>query len=386
VKVLVAARPYDLSDAPADAFVTRHVAFVHLLADHYDVEIVGLRPVGDASTFRPGLASRVHGEVVVPRTDSPSRAARAARGLRRSVHEPLADWERSLLALAGEFAPAAVVTVGPWLDVEYRALFRSYPSVHLQEEDLSRMPELAPQSAQGRSLRAFEDVGRRRAGMRPEAVVVISDAEVAGARHRFPSAQVRVLPYTLDESEWPLADGPSDGDTVVVVNNLANARNADGLAAVLDEMASRELGDQIAVRLVSGAGYAPSLDRFASEPWIALSGPVGDVRAEYRHAWLALVPSTRATGFKTTVLQAWSAGCPVVCFPASAATLGVGAGDAVAVGATPAEIVDQILRLRGDAVAVGELVRAGLELVASRFRPDRQGRALVALVEQVAAG
>ena len=222
--------------------------------------------------------------------------------------------------------------------------------------------------------------------MRPDAVVVISDAEVAVARQRFPSAQVRCLPYTLDESEWPSADGPSDGDTVLVVNNLANARNADGLADVLDEIASRELGDQLPVRLVSGAGYASSLDRFMSQPWVTRSGPVDDVRAEYRRAGLALVPSTRATGFKTTVLQAWSAGCPVVCFPASAATFGAGGRDAVAVGVTPAEIVDQILRLRADAVAAEELVRAGLELVASRFRPDRQEQELVGLVEQVAAG
>jgi glycosyltransferase involved in cell wall biosynthesis len=347
---------------------------------------VGLRAPADHATISPGLVDRSRGEVTVPVVDSPSRQARVWRAGRQAVHEPLAAWERSLAALAADVAPDVVVTVGPWLDVEYRALFRDYPCVHLQEEDVRRMPELASQSGQARRLRAFEDFARRRAGMRPQAVVVISDTEVAGARTRFPSARVVCLPYTLDESEWPLAEGPSDGDGVLVVNNLANDRNADGLAEVLGEIASRGLGDQLALRLVSGAGYAASLDVLAGEPWVDRAGAVTDVRGEYRRAAVALVPSRRATGFKTTVLQAWSAGCPVVCFPASAATLGEGASRAVAVGASAAEVVDQILRLRHDRAAAAELVEAGFGLVTSRFSRDHQTGELLALVEQVATG
>jgi glycosyltransferase involved in cell wall biosynthesis len=86
------------------------------------------------------------------------------------------------------------------------------------------------------------------------------------------------------------------------------------------------------------------------------------------------------------VLQAWSAGCPVVCFPASAATLGPGGHDAVAVGATPAEIVDQMVWLRSHAEAANDLVAAGIELVASRYRPDHQAQELLGLIRLVAAG
>jgi hypothetical protein len=244
VKVLVAARPYDLSEAPADAFVTRHLAMVRALAEHATVDVVGLRPEGDDAVFAETARGLVRGEVTLP-AESSTRAARAIRAGRRLVHQPLEAWEHSLAKLADGAAPDVVVTVGPWLDVAYRALYARHPSVHLHEEDLTTMPELAPQSRQARLLRSFEDLGRRRAGMRPDAVVVISEPELAAARRRYPGAWVVHLPYTLDPAEWPVAETASRGDRVLVVGNLANDRNSEGLVDVLREIDDRSLGGSL---------------------------------------------------------------------------------------------------------------------------------------------
>lgn len=382
MNVLVAASPHDLSEAPADAFAMRHLAMVRLLAEHHDVTILGLRPALDDAEFAPDLRELVCREVRLP-VRSTTRARRLGRAVRRVAHDPLTEWERAIEETARATAPDVAVTIGPWLDYEYRVLFHAYPSIYVFEEDITRMPEIAAQSRQAALLRSFEDLGRRQAGMVPTAVVVISETEAPAARRRFPRSRVVHLPYTLDASEWPLAESESIGEHVLVVGNLAQDRNAEGLVDILQEIKARNLTEELPVRLVSETGLTPTLATIAEEPWILDPGPVDDLWNVYRQNAAALVPSTRATGFKTTVLQAWTAGCPVVCRPASARTLGSGTTSAVLVGDTAGEVVDHLLALRRDAPKRHQLVAAGLELARTSFSPSDGQQHLLTLTAEV---
>jgi glycosyltransferase involved in cell wall biosynthesis len=382
-RVLVAGRPFDLSDARYDGFVARHRSIISLLAETHEVLFLLLRPVADGAEVSGRYAARVVGDVAIP--PPPGSRRERVQQLRHDLRSRApATWETAVLNAAVAAQPHAVVTLGPWLNYEYRSLFRRFPTLHLFEEDLMRMPDLAPQSFQGRLSRRIELFARRVKATQPDVVIAIGAAEVKAARHYFPRSRALFVPYTLDPHEWTLASTRSEGDAVVVVGELTNARNSDGLDEVLVELASRDRPD-IKVRLVSGAGLHPNLQRHLRQPWVEHLPTVDDVRPLYRAARIALVPATRATGLKTTILQAWATGCPVVASNASAQTVGSGFSDALLAAGDAAGVVDQIVRLWDDKAARERLAQRGLAVMRAHFDDHAHRSSIATLVDQLAS-
>jgi glycosyltransferase involved in cell wall biosynthesis len=373
-RVLVAGGPFELSASRTDGFVDRHRQVVQALSTDHDVHIVALRAAGDESLVAEQFSQLPYHEVIMPPEGawlrSGSRANRLAFAAARFVTAPLSPWEAELVRVGQAIAPDAVLGIDPWIDVEYRALFRRYWSVYLFEEDLTRPGAVGPRSRQAQLLWAVEMAAKRRAGLQPDVVVHISDAERAAAGRLFPRAATALIPHTLDPSEWPLADGAAEGSDVIVVAQLMHRRNADGLIAILHEIEKREAGDRLPIRLVSGAGVHDDLKPFLDRRWVTLSPPVERPWGEYRTAFASLVPAMEVTGFKTTVLQAWTAGCPTVCFPASAATLGPKGPSAVLVGDDASQIVDHLLALQSSAELRKRLVDAGLRVATEEHGHD----------------
>lgn len=378
--ILVAAACNDLEDDPGNAFVTRHFATISKLRERHTVALLGLRTTEVKFELGKQLAGCRYDEVQVP-PSSGTRSARVFLASRQLVTHPLAAWERSIEKVARSVAPDAILTIGPWLDIEYRVLFMRQPTLHLLEEDITpRLRGGQPESKRSELLRNFEDLGKRRAGMVPSVVAVISEPEIARARSRFPQARVLCVPRTLAPADWPLAQGVSQGNHLLVVGNLAEARNAEGLRDIIREMKSRGPSSQLPLRLVSAPGLHPMLDEIKDLSWVDVAPPTDHVAEEYRSARVAVVPARHVTGFKTTVLEAWTSGCPVVCFPASAATLGVGRDSAVVVGDTAAELVDQVIEVAGDDARREELADIGIRFAERDFDHAAAERQLEALL------
>lgn len=379
--MVVVARGQDLGTQAHDAFAERHRRLVRWLADEAQVHVVALRTSYDAGRPDPDLPVAGWDEVATPPPDR-TRAGLVRTELRRTLGraEP---WQGELRRVVAAAAPDVVVAVGPWIDAEPAVLYPAWPSLYLLEEDLWVMPELASQSRRGvwfrRGLRA---VGAR-SRWAPDAVAVIGEAEVAPARRRFPRSEVVLWRHSLPAEAWPAVAEPSDGEGVLVVGNLAEGRNAEGLARLLAELDHDERGRAVPVSLVSGAGLHPDL-----EPWAARGRvrvvPGDDLPATYRRAAMAVVASDRATGFKTTVLQAWASGVPAVVHRATADTLGAGADGAVAVGASPEELADRVRWLAEDGAARCRLARAGLARAAALHGEAGQREHVVSVVRGLA--
>jgi glycosyltransferase involved in cell wall biosynthesis len=382
-RVLVAARPYDLSEAETDGFVIRHRALLEALSGYFDLAVLGLRPPHDDAVVAVGLGHDRCDEIAIP-AQSNARWDRSKAALRSVITARPAPWEHEIARIAAETRPAVVVTLGPWLDVEYRMLFRKVPTIHLFEEDLTRMADLAPQSRRGRLFRRAEIFGHGRSSAQPRVAVVINELESAAARRRYPRARIVVLPYTLPSPHWPLADSPSQGVGVIVAGNLAQERNSEGLVQILDEVTRRGLGHALRFRLASRAGLHPSLERFLMFDWVEHDANPGELYERYRDAAVALVPATRVTGTKSTVLQAWAAGCPVVCFPASARTLGESGRDAVLCATSPSEVVTALLGAINDEQLRSHLVDAGFDQLKTRFDADTHTQRFIDLVTELA--
>lgn len=367
-RVLVAGRPIDLSDVPFDAFVERHGRFIELLSEHFDVCLLGLRDAADSTVVSGRWSALPYREVTIERAES-SRRRRLLDAVHAGRDANIDPWECDLAGAAASLDPQAVITLGPWLSREYRALHERYRSVHLFEEDLSRMRELAPQSPQAQVLRRLLVTFESRSTRQPIAACYLARQEEHGVRRRHPTAEAVYLPYTLDPQSWPIAPGPVSGSGVVVVGNLSQFRNAEGLAEMLEIVSGLAHHPLHGVRVVSDAGLHPCLKSHVRSGLLRhLHGH--DVATCYQSAAIALVPAKRLTGLKTTVLQAWAMGCPVVGFSATAHSVGATA-TSMRSGDTAAQVLGHIEDLMQFPQQRTESALAGFDMLRDHFEDRR---------------
>ena len=379
-RLLLVARPYDLSDSQYDGFVARRLRVVESVRRHYDVSLLLLRPPTDAAEVHPLLSSDVYGEIAIRPLDN-SRRARFRR-LSESWRFPVPEAHAAAVARAvDEIQPSAAITFGPWLQQEFRPVFAAVPTIHFFEEELARMVENAPQSAQARLFRRAEAVAHGTAVHQPHVVVIIGMRERRAAHFRYPKAQVLWHPFLLDPASFPPAESASDGHVILVVGQFGELRNAEGLRDVLHEL--RHFSDAPRVSLVSHSDPHAALLSHVSEGRLLLDGFVEDLYERYRTARLTLVPARRVTGIKTTVLQAWAAGTPVVCFPASADSVGPFAREAAAIGSDPAAVANRLMEVFTDRDARQRIADAGLRLYQEHFDPWKREQELLSALERL---
>jgi glycosyltransferase involved in cell wall biosynthesis len=373
----VAARPFDLSDAPFDAFVERHGRMIELLCDHFTVSLLGLRQGADRASIASRWARLAYSEVTISDTCY-SRAQRVASAWRVGRDRDIDTEHDAINAAARLHEPDVIVTVGPWLSRAYRPLHAMGPSVHLFEEDLSQMIELAPQSRQARALRRLEVFLASKSRRQPGTVCYISRGEELAARRRYPRARAVYLPYTLDEHQWPTALAPVAGDGAIVVGNLSELRNAEGLADLCSLVADRPEHPLWGTRVLSDGGLHPCLEPFVATGMLAQTDG-RDPAAGYRSAALAIVPAQRVSGLKTTVLQAWAMGCPVVGYTATANSVGADQS-CMRFGKTAVELLDHLDQLFASPTERDALAMRGFARLRKCYDDDRNRTTLLSIV------
>jgi glycosyltransferase involved in cell wall biosynthesis len=381
LRVLVVGFPYEMSATPFDGLVTRRRAFVTAVAARHAVSIYLLRPPGDVSAVVPELRELVIGERSIEMAGGGTRASRLAGVARMLWRREVPEWEQGVLAAASAARPDVALLIGPWLDQEFAVFTSAFPSVHLLEEDVWADQDLASQSLQGRALRRLEVWARKTALPSPDAVVVISEGERAAARRRFRRTQIVVVPHSVPSSWGAVAGTASEGDSLVVAGALAQGRNAEGLREVLHEL-SRERPPGLRVELVSGLGLHPMLEPYLELTWITVLEGVENLWSRYRGARLTLVPAKRATGVKTTILQGWVAGCPVVTYAGSAATL-PGFSDAMLVGVSAQDVASCIAQAWSDDGLRTKLAARGRAAIEGHFNETVAAERLLALLAEV---
>jgi hypothetical protein len=379
--LLVAARPFDLSDAPFDSFVERHGRIIELLCDHFTVSLLGLRQETDHASIAQRWEHLPYSEVTI--TDAgASRTQRLASAWRVGRDRDSDAEHQTIGAAARMHGPDAVVTVGPWLSKAYRPLHALWPSVHLFEEDLTKMVEIAPQSRQARALRRVEVFLTSRSRRTPGTVCYIARSEELAARRRYPHAKAVYLPYTLDQNQWPMAPSPATGTGAVVVGNMSQLRNAEGLADLCALVTDRPGHPLWGTRVLSDSGLHPCLEPFVARG-VLVPKDGRDLAAGYRSAALAIVPARRISGLKTTVLQAWSMGCPVIGYTATAESLGADRS-CMRFGRTALELLDHLDQLFASSSERHALAMGGFAALRRGYDDDRNRAMFLSVVRHAA--
>ena len=355
----------ELSPAVRDnGFFPRYVELLRLLGRDHDLRIAYLRP--PRPQYPPDWSWLAPSTDVVEIPIEPlavSRRDRALRASRRIVGvDPAPTWHQALRRQLEAWGADVVIAVGHPLDVELHAATSPViPTVSFVEEDHRPLPEHR-RSAAGDALRSYEELARRRSAAPPQVSVVISSHELAWGRARHPRAEVVVVPHRIDTDTWAETTEPAPGAgplDVLVVGAIETERNAEGLHAIACELSGRsDRPDQLRLCVVSQQRPHPMLDQLDPHLFCYL-GAIEDVRPWYRAAAMALVPAFTVTGAKTTILQAWATGCPVVATTPAAEATGATHGVDVLAGATPREVASAVVRLAGDPELAGRLAAAG---------------------------
>jgi len=224
----------------------------------------------------------------------------------------------------------------------------------------------------------------RRIDARVAAVVAISEAERSYFGGMMTSGKITVIPHGID-TRYFRADQVQDRDIDVLVvgklrasHNLVGALRAWEAARAVPECAHwkwafvGEIDAHVAQRLRTGG--------------CLVSGAVADVRPFYERARCVLVPALDGRGVKTTSLQAWAMGRPLVASPVGAQGLPASPGDNILVGADPAAMVRQLRLLLDDPVLAQHLADRGRETVERLRDSSVLAESFAALCLEVAAG
>jgi glycosyltransferase involved in cell wall biosynthesis len=195
-------------------------------------------------------------------------------------------------------------------------------------------------------------------------VIAISDKEVQWFSQFLPENLVKVVPHGIDcEYYTPLASAVESDIDVAVFGGLGQRRTYEPALALFTAMETESSSTREAISW-GFIGQNPHESLLAMRsPRVTVSGFVDDVRPYYSRTRVVVVPSQHGGGVKTTVLQAWAMGRPVVATSFALTGLPARHGDNVLVGETTSELVKHVHSLLDSPEQRDRIGRAGRETV-----------------------
>jgi glycosyltransferase involved in cell wall biosynthesis len=207
-----------------------------------------------------------------------------------------------------------------------------------------------------------------------DGVVAVSAAD----RARFVEAygldpdRVIAIENGVDAGYFAFAPRPAGGPpSIVFVGHLRYAPNADGARRLLRNVMPLVRASLPEARVtVVGDGAPADLAARHDGVRTIVTGRVPDVRPFLAAAGVACYPLVSGSGTKFKVVEALSAGVPVVASPVAAEGIDVEPGVHLCVGATDPEIADGVVALLGEPEAAARMAEAGRARAVARYAWD----------------
>lgn len=144
-------------------------------------------------------------------------------------------------------------------------------------------------------------------------VVAMSDVDRAMMLNDLPSLPVSVVPNGVDVSAMAFVPAPASSRQVIFVASMDSVANHDGAMFFLRDVWPLLLQQCPDAKLAFvGRNPLPELRALHDGQQVVVTGKVDDVMGYYREAAVAVVPLRSGGGTRLKILEAMSAGTPVV--------------------------------------------------------------------------
>jgi glycosyltransferase involved in cell wall biosynthesis len=376
--------PYPIAGGGA----LRTASLLHYLAQRYRVHLIVFRQPGaedPAAQLPPSLVHSV--SVLNLCSNGRSFAARAIRNAARVARgvPPLidrfsgyaAEIERAVFGRRYEVGVIEHFWCAPYWEQLSPVCARTILNLHNIESVLHHRCAESETVTQGFAHRTF-----RRAALELERqwlprfsrVLATSPADAALARSIAPSAQVSVYPNAVPGAPRPLH---KCGHSIVFSGNMEYHPNRSAVRFFRQEVwpLLREQQPSLIWRLV-GKNPEAVRDLTSGDSRIDVVGPVEDAVAELARSQVAVVPLLAGSGTRLKILEAWSAGLPVVSTRLGAEGLPVRDGEHVLLADNPPDFANAILRLLACPSLREAVGGAGRSLLENEFTWEKAWKSL----------
>jgi len=193
----------------------------------------------------------------------------------------------------------------------------------------------------------------------------------------------------VDTSRFlPLPEPGGDTVTVALVSRMLRHKGVLDAAAAIRRLRAQGLAIELLLAGPTDPDNANSLTpevlrSLAAEPGIEWLGPVADVRAVWRCAAIAVLPSTYGEGVPKTLLEAAACGRPLVAadVPGCREVVRPGVTGILVPPHNVAGLAEAIAQLASDPARRAALGRAGRELIECHFTDEIVARETLALYQ-----
>jgi len=207
---------------------------------------------------------------------------------------------------------------------------------------------LSPAERFTKMLGAFDTIVHNRKTLETfDCVLVTHEEERKHALELVPNARVEALPFLLMDCEqfepWPHI--PTE-PRLIFVGYLPHTPNEEGLRWFLENAYPHVLKEEPTAQLVVvGGGPSNRIRGLMHDCDVEYHGFVEDLRSEYARARVYLAPIFSGGGIRTKIIEAMTAGVPVVSTVFGPLGIGTVAGEHLLAADDPREYADAVVRL-----------------------------------------
>lgn len=198
--------------------------------------------------------------------------------------------------------------------------------------------------------------------------IVVSPVDREYLRRLNGKANIRLVPVGVDTDLFRPVRNVEDFPSVAFSGVMDYDPNVDSALYIYKEILPAIRARLPEVRFyIAGRNPSPEIERLAENSRIIVTGYVEDLRQYILKASVVLAPMRKGTGIKTKILEAMALGKPVVTNPMGAEALDQDTQKCVAIGKTPAEMAEKVLKLLENRGLREETGRKASQMVRERY-------------------
>lgn len=216
-------------------------------------------------------------------------------------------------------------------------------------------------------------------------VLTLTRADAFTLQTYAPELRVSVVPPGVDHDFFALEKAGISEPSIVFTGQFLDASNRDGVEWFLETVWTR-LRSKHPDLVFYVLGPNPTAAMYAlarRHPGVRMLGEIADIRPYLAKANLFVCPLRMGSGLRIKILEAMSAGVPVVTTSIAAEGIPVQSGVNAMLADDPRVIADAIDLLLGDPLLARRMAGQAKQMVKERFQWDQSMKALEAVLGDV---